>query len=104
MWSSNSLKLSSKRAETRSVKWRENCNRRPVPRARTTCKIILLAATSRLLAQSPPPSADRAWHAPEERQLIGDAQRFNSPSLRVAPDKTYSLAELIDLAEANNPE
>ena len=73
-------------------------------RARTSGKIILLASISHLFAQSPPVSADRPWHSPEERQVISDAQRLHSPTLSIEPDRAYSLAELIDLAEAHNPE
>ena len=36
--------------------------------------------------------------------MVIDARRFLSPPLQIAPDRTYSLAELIDLAEAHNPE
>jgi hypothetical protein len=66
--------------------------------------IILLAAISGLFGQSPPLSSDRPWHSPEERQVLGDAQRLPSRAFSIEPDKAYSLAELIDLAEANNPE
>src|ERR1700728_3589763 len=67
-------------------------------------KIVLLAAISRLFAKSPPGSPDRPWHSPEEREVINEAQRFHSPTLNIEPDRVYSLAELIDLAEAHNPE
>jgi outer membrane protein len=74
------------------------------PWVRTTGQIVVLAAISRLFAQSPPPSPDRPFHSLEERQVIADAQHLPSQSLRIQPDKVYSLAELIDLAEAHNPE
>jgi outer membrane protein len=67
-------------------------------------ELILLLAVSRLFAQSPPLSPDRPWHSPEERQVISDQQRLRLPALGIEPDKAYSLAELIDLAEAHNPE
>ena len=35
---------------------------------------------------------------------MADTGRFLSPPFRIEPDKIYSLAELIDLAEAHNPE
>jgi outer membrane protein len=73
-------------------------------RARISGKFIVLAAISRLFAQSPPLSPDRPWHSPEERRVISDAQRLHRPALSIEPDKIYSLAELIDLAEAHNPE
>jgi len=67
-------------------------------------KFTLLAVIGRLIAQSPPVSSDRPWHAPEEQQIVRDAQRLRSESSLIEPDRAYSLAELIDLAEANNPE
>jgi outer membrane protein TolC len=57
-----------------------------------------------IFAQSPPASPDRPWHSVEERQLTNDGKRFRQPAFRVESDQTYSLAELIDLAETHNPE
>jgi outer membrane protein TolC len=57
-----------------------------------------------VLAQSPPPSPDHPWHTSDELQITNDAKRVRQPALPVEPDKAYSLAELIDLAEAHNPE
>jgi outer membrane protein TolC len=57
-----------------------------------------------LLAQSPPPSADRPWHTPEERQIGNDAKRFRPAPFRIERERVYSLSELIDLAEGHNPE
>lgn len=72
--------------------------------ARTGAIVVLLTGIGRSFAQSPPASPERPWHSSAERQLVTEAQRYLSPLLRIAPDKTYSLAELIDLAEAHNPE
>ena len=82
------------------------CDIRPDYRmlARTAITLALLTVASRLLAQSPPLSADRPWHSSEERQIITDARGLHLPALRIESDKIYSLAELIDLAEAHNPE
>jgi outer membrane protein len=55
-------------------------------------------------AQSPPASPDRPWHTSDERQIINDGRRVPRPALPIEPNKAYSLAELIDLAEAHNPE
>ena len=57
-----------------------------------------------------PPAADKPWLAPGlpnyERELA--AQRFNNAEdtsrVPINPRKVYSLAELIDIAERNNPE
>jgi outer membrane protein len=73
-------------------------------RAELSGRIILVAAISRLFAQSPPISPDRPWHSPEERQVISDEHRLHAPTLSIEPDRVYSLPELIDLAEAHNPE
>jgi outer membrane protein TolC len=54
--------------------------------------------------QSPPASPERPWHSQRERQIVTEAQRDLSPPLHIAPDRTFSLDELIDLAEAHNPE
>jgi outer membrane protein len=67
-------------------------------------KIVLLTAISRVFAQSPPVSPDRPWHSNEERQITTDARRISTSRPRVEPDRVYSLAHLIDLAEAYNPE
>ena len=72
--------------------------------ARTARNIVVLAAISRLFAQSPPVSSARPWHSSEEQETIRDAQRFHPPTVRIEPGKIYSLDELIDLAEAHNPE
>ena len=73
-------------------------------KSRLSVAIILLAAVGRLSAQSAPAASDRPWHSPEERQLIDEAESLHSRSLRIEPNRVYSLAELIDLAEAHNPQ
>ena len=65
--------------------------------------MILMAAIP-LFAQSPPPSPDRPWHSFDERQITNDGKGLRQPAFPVDPNKFYSLAELIDLAEAHNPE
>ena len=72
--------------------------------ARTGATVVLLTAIGRSIAQSPPITPNRPWHSPAEQQIIRDAQRFGPPALRIESEKIYSLAELIDLAEAHNPE
>ena len=70
----------------------------------TARNIVVLMAISRLFAQSPPVSSARPWHSSEEQETMREAQRFHPPTVRIEPEKIYSLAELIDLAETNNPE
>ena len=62
--------------------------------------IAVLFLNAIAFAQSPPPSPDRPWY-PSGQRLI---EPRVPPALRIEGDKVYSLAELIDLAEANNPE
>src|SRR5689334_20473691 len=69
-----------------------------------SCMLRVLLSALPSPCQSPPASADRPWHSLDERQIIKDADRFRQPGFRVETDKTYSLAELIDVAEAHNPE
>lgn len=66
--------------------------------------VLELTAAISLSAQSPPESPNRPWHSSTERQIIADARQIPRPMVRIDPGRTYSLAELIDLAEANNPE
>jgi outer membrane protein len=69
-----------------------------------TIPLVNLMAVIPLFAQSPPPSPDRPWHSPDERQIASEGNRIRQSAFRIESDKTYSLAELIDLAEAHNPE
>src|SRR5580658_3201995 len=57
-----------------------------------------------VFAQKPPASPDHAWHTSYERQLTNDARGLHQQVFAIDPERTYSLAELIDLAEAHNPE
>src|SRR6266566_10116793 len=71
---------------------------------------LLLAFTVANARNDPPPSADRTWSPPNlsnyESELAG--QRFHQVEggshVSIYPRKIYSLAELIDIAERNNPE
>jgi outer membrane protein len=65
---------------------------------------VILIAAQALFAQGPPGTPYRPWHSPDERQIVSDGKRFRQPGFRIEPDKIYSLTELIDLAEAHNPE
>jgi outer membrane protein len=71
---------------------------------RTSIPLVALIAMIRVCAQSPPASPDRPWHTPDERQIIDDGRRVRRPAFPIEPDKAYSLAQLIDLAETHNPE
>lgn len=73
--------------------------------------IWLLLVTSILaVAQTAPASPDRPWHSRAELQIVNDAKLFNDarlfpqPGFQIDPAKIYSLVELIDIAEAHNPD
>ena len=71
---------------------------------------LLLAITVANGRNDPPPSADRTWSPPNlpnyERELaeyhFNEAQ--GSSHVSINPRKIYGLAELIDIAERNNPD
>jgi outer membrane protein len=65
---------------------------------------VLLLFASRALGQSAPVSPDQPWHASQERKIEADAKNLRDSRFNVDPGKTYSLAELVNLAEAHNPE
>ena len=69
----------------------------------TACLAFLLYA-SRGACQVAPASPDHPWHSSEEREFTREAGSFRYPAFHMDPAKTYSLAELIDLAETQNPE
>jgi outer membrane protein TolC len=65
---------------------------------------ILLHCPGRVLAQSAPVSADHPWHATADLRIDRDAKSVPEPAFNLDPVKTYTLAELVDLAESHNPE
>jgi outer membrane protein len=69
-----------------------------------TIPLLSLMAVIPVFAQSLPPSPDRPWHSPDERQIVSEGNRIRQSAFRIESDKTYSLAELINLAEEHNPE
>ena len=62
---------------------------------------LVLLFVGRGFAQSVPASFDRPWHASAEEQIETDARHFGESRFSVDSDKTYSLPELIDLAESH---
>ena len=64
--------------------------------------VVLLLVATPAFAQSAPPSPNRPWTShPAERGVI--AEPWQGSALRLDPTQTYSLAELIDLAQRHNP-
>jgi outer membrane protein len=73
----------------------------------TTCTAILcllLLSPSRAFAQSAPALADRPWHSAQEGPIEDAARKLREGRFEVDATQTYSLTELIDLAEGHNPE
>jgi outer membrane protein len=66
--------------------------------------LVVLAYASRALAQSAPVSPDHPWHAPAEQEIEAYAEKLPDTRFSIDPARTYSLPELIDLAETHNPE
>ncbi|MDB6020397.1 MAG: outer membrane protein [Pedosphaera sp.] len=66
--------------------------------------LALLFHASRAASQAPPTSPAHPWHSPQEYEFAREAEPFRYPALPFDPSKTYSLAELVDLAETRNPE
>src|SRR5258708_5120322 len=71
---------------------------------------VFLAISVAQARNDAPPSSERTWSPPNlanyERELGG--QRFNNAEgtsrVSINPRKIYGLADLIDIAERNNPE
>ena len=65
---------------------------------------VTLPIANCVLAQSAPVSPDHPWHGLGEQRIEADAHRLPDTRFSIDAAKTYSLAELIDLAESHNPE
>jgi outer membrane protein len=72
--------------------------------SRAAIALLLSVYAHCLLAQQAPISAEHPWHAIEERTIQEDARSSPDRRFGIDPSKPYSLAELVDLAEAHNPE
>lgn len=55
-------------------------------------------------AQTAPVSPNHPWHGADEKIIETDAKNRREAVLSIDPLKTYTLAELVDLAESHNPE
>ena len=74
-----------------------------IPVAGAIIKFMVVTLVSQMWAQ-PPVSPDRPWHSPDQQQIINAGRQIHAPGPPIETYKIYSLAELIDLAEAHNPE
>src|SRR5260370_4550252 len=70
----------------------------------TAIPLLVPLLAGHVIAQTAPASHDHPSHFPGERQMEDDAKHFRQSRLSIEPDRTYSLAELVDFAERNNPE
>lgn len=68
--------------------------------ARLVAILITLQAPGICISQQAPAAAERPWAAPNQQALIPQQHVTFVPD----PLKSYTLAELVDLAERNNPE
>ena len=66
------------------------------------CLFLLSASSTR--GQSAPLSPDRPWHGPGEKRIETDARGIPGSGFALDPAKSYTLAELANLAESHNPE
>src|SRR6478672_1738052 len=62
-----------------------------------------LVLTSSVLGQTVPASPEHPWHGSAELKMQADAKNVTDSRFTLDQSKTYSLAELIDLAQAHNP-
>ncbi len=71
-----------------------------------TVIIILVASTGSICsgAQNAPPSPDKVWHTKAEQSAAYNPASVPEAKFQIDPARTYSLAELIDLAEQHNPQ
>ena len=65
--------------------------------------VVFLSAKG-VLAQSATASPDHSWHGPGEKTIEAEVKRLGKPEISIDAARTYTLAELVDLAESHNPE
>jgi outer membrane protein len=65
--------------------------------------VLLMLFTKSVPAQSAPVSPDRPWHTSAGLKIEADSKKIPDLRFNIDSTKTYALAELIDLAEAQNP-
>jgi outer membrane protein len=66
--------------------------------------IAICTGSNCVLAQSLPESPDKVWRSNAEQTISRELAAVPPSRVQVDPAKIYTLAELIDLAEQNNPE
>ena len=71
---------------------------------RPAIPFLALLFTGHVFAQGAPTTFEHPWRAPSALHVEEDSKHFRESRFSIEPDRTYSLGELIDLAEAHNPE
>src|ERR1700756_971157 len=66
--------------------------------------LMLISFAWAAWSQSVPAAPNAPWHSPQEKSIEQDAKRVLSKEFTVDTARTYTLGDLIDLAEAHNPE
>src|SRR6185503_14368742 len=74
-----------------------------IPTRAAILLLVPLCADS-VLAQTAPASSNHPWLGPLEQQIKRDAGLVRDSVSTIDAAKIYSLAELIDFAQGNNPE
>jgi outer membrane protein len=70
----------------------------------TRVLLLFFLFAGRMLAQSAPPSPDRPSHFAGEGEVEDAAKPFLESRFSIERDRTYTLAELVNIAEEHNPE
>ncbi len=65
--------------------------------------LFALVACGCALGQTAPPTPDRPWNSPAAQQIRTFSSGVPQPPFAIDPNKSYSLPELVDLAEQHNP-
>ena len=73
-------------------------------RIRPAIPFLALLFAGRVFAQGAPTTFEHPWRAPSTLHVEEDSKHFVESRFSIEPGRTYSLGELIDLAEAHNPE
>lgn len=66
--------------------------------------VCVVAPAASLVAQGSPPASGGVWQPGGVQTLARELIARPQEALKLEPDKTYTLPELIDLAEQHNPE
>jgi hypothetical protein len=65
--------------------------------------LIPLICISLALGQDSPRSSAKPWHSEHQADFVQELQNSREKPYAMDPNHTYTLAELVDLAESHNP-